>query len=128
MTWASDMVARMSDWALLTNHGRALVCLAQDPDLRLRELADCIDVTERAAQRIVTELWEGGLITKERHGRRNRYAVVEDRVIDEPGLPARTVGDLTALAFASANGRVERRAGRDRRDGRRRETDRAATG
>src|SRR4051812_11115654 len=99
----------MSEWALLTNHGRALVCLAQDPDIRLRDLADRLDVTERAAQRIVTELCEDGLVTKQRRGRRNTYLLVADRAIAEPGMPARTVGELTAFAAGSGNGRVERR-------------------
>jgi predicted ArsR family transcriptional regulator len=103
----------MTEWALLTNHGRALACLARDPDMRLRELASCLDVTERAAQRIVTELCETGHVTKERNGRRNHYRLVGGRVIAEPALPGRTIDQL--VGFVTADGHVERRRVPDRR-------------
>lgn len=62
-------------WTFLTNHTHVIVCLARDPDLRIRDLAEMIGITERAVQRILSELEESGAITKHREGRRNRYTV-----------------------------------------------------
>ena len=63
------------DWTFLSNHGHALVCLAGDPDIRLREVASQIGVTERCAQQIVSDLEAGGIIERTRTGRRNTYTV-----------------------------------------------------
>lgn len=62
-------------WTFLTNHARVLVCVADDPGVRLRDIGDRVGITERAAHRIVTELVSAGYITRERIGRRNQYAV-----------------------------------------------------
>jgi hypothetical protein len=69
-------------WTFLTNHTHVLVCLADDPGLRLRDVADRVGLTERAVQRIVAELEAGGVLTRTREGRRNRYAI-------EGGVPLR---------------------------------------
>jgi predicted DNA-binding transcriptional regulator len=63
------------DWAFVTNHARVLVCVAHDPDVRLREIGDRIGITERAAQRIVAALVDAGYVRRERIGRRNRYTI-----------------------------------------------------
>lgn len=62
-------------WTFLTNHSHVLVCLTLDPEVRLRDVADQIGITERAVQRIVTELEDAGYVTRTRQGRRNAYAV-----------------------------------------------------
>lgn len=62
-------------WTFLTNHAQVLLCLAERPDIRLRDVADRVGITERAAQRILAELVESGYVTTERIGRRNRYTV-----------------------------------------------------
>ena len=62
-------------WTFLTNHAQVLLCLAETPDIRLRDVAERVGITERATQRIVAELIEGGYVTAERVGRRNRYTV-----------------------------------------------------
>lgn len=62
-------------WTFLTNHTHVLVCLADDPGLRLRDIAARVGVTERAVQRIVAELEAGGVLTRTREGRRNRYSI-----------------------------------------------------
>lgn len=62
-------------WTFLTNHAQVLLCLVQTPDIRLREVADHVGITERATQRIVAELVEAGYVRTERVGRRNRYTV-----------------------------------------------------
>ena len=63
------------DWKFLTNHGLALLCVAADPGVRLRDIADRVGITERAAHRIMAALVSSGYVTRERVGRRNRYDV-----------------------------------------------------
>jgi DNA-binding IclR family transcriptional regulator len=62
-------------WTFLTNHAQVLLCLAETPDIRLRDVAERVGITERAAQRILAELVDGGYVKSERVGRRNRYTV-----------------------------------------------------
>ncbi|MFZ0042777.1 MAG: winged helix-turn-helix domain-containing protein [Solirubrobacteraceae bacterium] len=65
----------MSDFAFLSNHGSVLLCIAEDPRIRMREIAVSVAITERAAQRIVSELIEAGYVDRTRDGRRNTYTV-----------------------------------------------------
>ena len=81
-------------WTFLTNHARVLLCLAQEPDLRLREAAERIGITERAVQRIVADLEEAGVVTRTREGRRNTYTVDEDARLRHLNEAHVTVGDL----------------------------------
>lgn len=81
-------------FGFLTNHGLALLCIAQDPGARMRDIAAEVRITERAAQRIVGELVEAGYLDRERIGRRNRYTVKTTLPIS---LPARRDIDLNAL-------------------------------
>jgi DNA-binding IclR family transcriptional regulator len=62
-------------WTFLTNHAQVLLCVAQTPDIRLRDVAERVGITERATQRILSELVEAGYVHAERVGRRNRYTV-----------------------------------------------------
>ena len=62
-------------WTFLTNHAQVLLCLVETPDIRLRDVAERVGITERATQRILAELVEAGYVTTERVGRRNRYTV-----------------------------------------------------
>jgi len=64
-------------WSFLTNHAYVLRSLAREPGLTLREVAERIGITERAVQRIVAELEEGGYLLRAREGRRNRYVIRE---------------------------------------------------
>ncbi len=65
----------MSTWTFITNHARVLMVITQDPTVRLRDIAATLDITERAAQRIVTELVDEGYLSRKREGRRNVYTV-----------------------------------------------------
>jgi|SRR6185437_9206557 DNA-binding MarR family transcriptional regulator len=88
--------------AFLTTHGRALVCIARDPGIRLREIGERAGITERAAHRIVAELLGAGYITRTRNGRRNRYTINTDRPLPDPLVREQSVGDmLAALAGAT---------------------------
>lgn len=62
-------------WTFLTNHAQVLLCLADTPDIRLRDVAERVGITERATQRILAELIQAGYVKTERIGRRNRYTV-----------------------------------------------------
>jgi DNA-binding IscR family transcriptional regulator len=68
-----------SGWELLSNHGKVLVCLARDPDIRVSDIADLVGIKERAVQRILAELRDDGLVTSTRTGRRNRYRINRGR-------------------------------------------------
>ena len=65
----------MTEWSFLTNHARALACIARDPGVRLREIADVLGVTERRAFGIVNDLTKAGYVVKDKDGRRNRYRI-----------------------------------------------------
>lgn len=82
------------NWTFLTNHTHVLICLTQDPEMRLRDVADMVGITERATQRIVSDLESGGALTRVRQGRRNRYDVNLDLPLRHPLESHRTVGDL----------------------------------
>jgi predicted transcriptional regulator len=70
---------RDSGWELLSNHGKVLVCLARDPDVRVSDIARMVGIKERAVQRILAELREDGLVTSIRSGRRNSYRINRSR-------------------------------------------------
>jgi DNA-binding MarR family transcriptional regulator len=84
-------------WTFLTNHSHVLIVLAQEPELVLREVAQRVGITERAVQRIIHELEEGGVLERTRVGRRNRYSVVAQRALRHPIEAHRTVADLLRL-------------------------------
>lgn len=89
----------MSEWSFLTNHARALLVIASDPQSRLRDIAAALDVTERTAFGIVADLTEAGYVVKEREGRRNRYHVQTHQPLPDPINAARelAIGDVLAL-------------------------------
>jgi hypothetical protein len=88
-------------WSFLTNHAQVLLCVAHDPDIRLRDIGDAVGITERAAHRIVGELAVAGYLMRERNGRRNRYSV--NSHLPLPDAPARSkrVGDLLHVLASS---------------------------
>ena len=75
-------MALMPQWEFLTNHAHVLLCVAREPDTRLRHIADCVGITERATHRIISDLVEAGYLTRHRLGRRSYYEV-------HPELPLR---------------------------------------
>lgn len=84
-------------WTLLTSHGRVLLIIAQEPDLRLRDIADRAEITERSAQGIVSDLEEAGYIERERVGRRNSYRLHPEMPFRHPAEAGHTVGELLGL-------------------------------
>ena len=104
-------LAPARNWSFLTNHARVLLCIADDPGIRLREIGDSVGITERAAHRIVGELADAGYISRRRDGRRNHYTIQSHLPLPDPLARGQRVGELLAVLRR----RSERRgAGRDR--------------
>jgi DNA-binding MarR family transcriptional regulator len=92
-------------WTFLANHGHVLVCLARDPDARLRDVAEGVGITERAVQQIVRDLVDGRYVEKEKAGRRNRYRVVRSAHFRHPLEAGLTVGAFLDLVVPAASRR-----------------------
>ena len=86
-----------ASWTFLTNHARVLLCIAHDPGTRLRDIATRLDITERSAYGIVTDLTQAGYIVKQKDGRRNRYQIQTHLPLPESTSQERTVGEVLAL-------------------------------
>jgi predicted transcriptional regulator len=86
-----------SRWTFLTNHAHTLLAIAQNPEARLRDIAEVVGITERAAFRIVGELEEAGYVTKRREGRRNVYEIDADLPLRHPLEQKNAVGALLGL-------------------------------
>jgi len=86
----------MTDWSFLTNHARALVCIAHDPGVRLRDIATTVGITERSAYAIVTDLAAAGYVVKDKDtdGRRNRYQIQAHLPLPESLGRERTIGEV----------------------------------
>lgn len=84
-------------WRFVTNHTQVLLCIARQDDVRLRDIAQSVGITERAAQRIVVDLVDAGYVRREREGRRNRYIVNHDRAMRHPAQEDHQIGELLSL-------------------------------
>ncbi len=84
-------------WTFLSNHSHVLFCLAREADLRLRDVAERVGITERAVQKIVSELEEAGALTRMRDGRRNRYLIHGDCPLRHPVESHQTVGSILSI-------------------------------
>lgn len=103
----SESVGRPSgggSWTFLTNHAHVLFCIALDPEVRLRDVAARVGITERAVQRIVTDLEAAGYLLVSKEGRRNRYTVHDDLPLRHPIERHRTVKALIALVSGPPEG------------------------
>lgn len=89
-------------WTFLSNHAHVLVCLALDPDARLRDVALSVGITERAVQKIVTDLEEAGVLVRERAGRRNSYRLNLEVPLRHALESHKTVGTLLTLVLDRA--------------------------
>jgi hypothetical protein len=85
---------RLAPFSFLTNHALALIAIAHDPRARMRDIAAELDITERAAQRIIGDLCEAGFVHRVREGRRNVYTVRTDVPVALSGPRKLQVGDL----------------------------------
>lgn len=87
----------MRSWSFLTTHARALLCIAHDPGVRLRDIAAQVGITERSAHDIVGDLVEAGYVVKDKDGRRNRYRIQAHLPIKDPLSPQLTIGEMLDL-------------------------------
>ena len=87
----------MTGWTFLTTHARVMLLAAHDPGVRLRDIAASLDITERSAFGIITDLVDAGYVVKEKNGRRNRYHVQAHLPLPGPDGRERTVGEILAL-------------------------------
>ena len=103
----------MAAWTFFTNHAHVLLCIARDPEIRVRDLAVRVGITERAAQRIVADLVQDGYVDRTREGRRNRYRVREDLPLRHPVEQPHRVGEVLAVlaelepALAPQSGKLD---------------------
>ena len=84
-------------WRFVTNHTQVLLCIARDGDVRLRDVAEKVGITERAAQRIVADLIEEGFVERKRIGRRNHYSIDRRAKMRHPAQEDQEIGDLLDL-------------------------------
>jgi DNA-binding Lrp family transcriptional regulator len=91
-------------WRFLSNHTQVLLCIQRDPNVRFREIAQVVGITERAAQRIVADLIESGYVERERIGRRNHYRVNADIAMRHPSQEGHDVGELLRLLQLEPDG------------------------
>ena len=91
----------MGEWTLLTNHGHALLCVARDPGMTLRQIGDCIGITERAAHRIVSDLVDEGYLDKRRVGTRNVYEINPEVPMRHPLVEDHWIGELLAVLVSA---------------------------
>jgi DNA-binding IscR family transcriptional regulator len=86
-----------TEWKFLTNHGLALLCIAADPGVRLRDIAERLDITERATHRIVSSLVDSGYVERNRNGRRNVYEIKPELPLHLPVARDIQLGDLLTI-------------------------------
>ena len=84
-------------WTFLSNHGHVLLCIARDANIRVREIARSVGITERAVQRILGELEDAGVIARERQGRRTHYEINDESPLRHPIEAEHSVGELMRL-------------------------------
>jgi len=108
----ADHEQRVPSWTFLTNHAHVLNCIAEDPDTRLRDIAERVGITERGAQSIVSDLETEGYLTRIRVGRRNRYEVHPDLPLRHPIERDHQVGELLGLLGLRPAGSATKPTGR----------------
>jgi DNA-binding transcriptional ArsR family regulator len=95
----------LADWSLLTNHGRLLLAIEKEPGLRVRDMADRLDLSERGVALILRDLREAGYVRSRREGRRVFYSVVPDKPLRKHALRHQTVGQLLQLLSGTETSR-----------------------
>lgn len=94
-------------WTFFTNHAHVLFCISEDPDITLREVALRVGITERATQRIVAELEEGGYLSHERKGRRNHYELIDNAPLRHSIEAHVEIGDILRVLARHTTNQVE---------------------
>jgi DNA-binding transcriptional ArsR family regulator len=87
----------LADWSLLTNHGRLLLAIENEPEMRVRDMAERLHLSERGVALILRDLRDSGYVTSRREGRRVFYSVVPEKPLRSDLLGHQTVGQLLGL-------------------------------
>ena len=111
---SSQVVAPAKEWGFLTNHARVLLCVAHDPGIRLRDIANTLGITERTVHGIVADLANAGYVVKERDGRRNRYQIQRHLGLPEASGSQRTIGEVLDLLVETNTAIGRRTSGKAR--------------
>lgn len=88
------MTETSHNWTFLSNYAHVLVCIADNPDARLRDVAERVGITERTAFRLIGELEEAGILERAREGRRNHYVINTEAHLRHSIEEHCTVGEL----------------------------------
>jgi DNA-binding MarR family transcriptional regulator len=91
-------------WTFVTNHTQVMLCISRDGDVRLRDIAERVGITERAAQRIVADLVEEGYVERRKVGRRNHYSIDRRAKMRHPAQRNKDVGELLDLLSSTDSG------------------------
>jgi hypothetical protein len=97
----------MSNWTLFSNHGHVLICLARDPETRLRDVAADVGITERAVQKIVRDLQDGGMVSVTKSGRRNCYRIHSKTLLRHDLEAHCTVSDVVNIINKASGSRQD---------------------
>jgi DNA-binding transcriptional ArsR family regulator len=109
LSWLSFVP--VAEWTFLSNHAHVLLCIARDPEVRLRDIALKVDITERAAHRLLSDLVQEGYVSRERQGRRNRYRLKGGLSLRHPLTDGHPIDELLAVfGDARVNGRARKSA------------------
>lgn len=98
----------MGDWTFFSNHGHVLVCLANNNEARLRDVAADVGITERAAQKIVKDMQDAGYLTVTKHGRCNRYQINKRKSLRHDLESHCNVGKVLSVLTGSQSSRKTR--------------------
>ena len=90
---------KTSNWTFLTNHAHVLLCLAKTPTMRIRDIAVEVGITERAVQRVISDLITEGFIQRHKDGRRNSYTICSDCALKHPIEWHKNISDLIKLIY-----------------------------
>jgi len=95
----------LADWSLLTNHGKLLLAIENEPGLRVRDMAERLHMSERGVALILRDLRDSGYVTTRREGRRVFYSVVPGKPLRSDLLGHHTVGQLLGLLAEAESSR-----------------------
>jgi DNA-binding MarR family transcriptional regulator len=90
----SEAPPQQHPWTFLTSHAHVMIAISSDPNMRTRDIAQAVGITERATQRIISDLEQSGYLERTRVGRRNHYTIHGDARLRHPLNQRHELGDL----------------------------------
>ena len=99
----------MRSWTFLTGHARVLLALAQDPHATVAKLAQTVEITERSAYRMLSDLQKEGYVRRRKSGRQNSYEINSNLPLLDPTVGDGLVSDLLGLRDDEVEAHLSRR-------------------